>query len=56
MVAPHDAGHGRDAASFPFGSDPLAGVAAVAMMSGKGDKDVKIQPYDARRNALARPY
>lgn len=35
MVAPHDAGHGRDAASLAFGSDLLAGVGAVDMVSGK---------------------
>uniref|UniRef100_A0AAV2K917 Vta1 C-terminal domain-containing protein n=1 Tax=Knipowitschia caucasica TaxID=637954 RepID=A0AAV2K917_KNICA len=31
MADPHDAGHERDAASFGFGSDPLAGVVAVDM-------------------------
>lgn len=35
MDAPHDAGHRRDAASFPLVSGPLAGVAADDMMPGE---------------------
>lgn len=40
MDAPHDAGHMRDAASLVFGSDPLVGVAAFDMATGKGGKYV----------------
>lgn len=36
MDAPHDAGHGRDAASLAFGSDPLAGVVADMATEKRG--------------------